>query len=260
MPAPALPKVSSSFPQVHRTIKYPLKWKKGGFLYFKFWSQKHLWNGSFKEKAVTSVITSPATNFLDASSTPCSPWNRWPETGRASFCWHRWGGHRALFCKWVFLIFSGLGLRGLLSLLAKDTVSFLQRVGTGDMEVARNREVGSRPPGLLGFPQKPKHDTLSDLSSFSTCYYSLMLKICVSGLSIKAIGIQTCDLSQKITSSKKSVLTIRLCHSGRVVKSVGAGIPWLGVVPKLPLGVVPRAVIFGQIEHIALSFNVPILY
>lgn len=45
-----------------------------------------------------------------------------------------------------------------------------------------------------------------------------------------------------------------------MVKSVGAGIPWLGVVPKLPLGVVPIAVIFGQIEHIALSFNVPISY
>ena len=156
-------------------------------------------------------------------------------------------------------MFSGLGLIGVLSLLAKDTVSFPQRAGTRDMEVARHCEVGSGPSGLLDFPQKPKHDTLSDLSSFPTCC-SLIFKIRVSGLCIEAIGTQICDLSQKVISSKKSLLTIRLCHSGRVVKSVGAGIPWLGVVPKLPLGVRPIAVIFGQTEHIALCFNVPISY
>lgn len=33
LPPSAHPKLSSSFPQVHRTIKYPLKWKKQEVLY-----------------------------------------------------------------------------------------------------------------------------------------------------------------------------------------------------------------------------------
>ena len=86
----------------------------------------------------------------------------------------------------------------MLSLLAKDTVSFLQRVGTRDMEVARHREVGSRPSGLLGFPQKPKHETLSDLSSFSTCYFLSSSKYVSLVSSSKLLE------SRLVTSAKRS--------------------------------------------------------
>lgn len=57
MPPSAHPKLSSSFPQVHKTIKYPLMWKKTrDSLSFKSQAWEPL---SFKEKAwsVTSVIT-----------------------------------------------------------------------------------------------------------------------------------------------------------------------------------------------------------
>lgn len=124
LPPSALPKLSRSFPQVHKTIKYPLKWKKRrGFLYFKSQVWEHLWGWLFREDLICHLsnytILHEVPRCLQQTSLLLAEaiWDQrihLIDTGE-------WG-LRALFCKWILLVLSRRGLRGVSSFLAKHTL------------------------------------------------------------------------------------------------------------------------------------------